>query len=50
MLDYARTLRAQGVPVPQIATKLVIPTGKNKGQNPSVATVYRVLAEEEQES
>ncbi|WP_251061749.1 recombinase family protein [Streptomyces sp. ISL-100] len=42
---YARALRDQGVPVPKIAQKLVISTGKNKGENPSVATVYRVLAE-----
>jgi hypothetical protein len=24
---------------------LIIPTGKNKGQNPSLASVYRALAE-----
>ncbi|MFI6700208.1 hypothetical protein ACIBJC_14735 [Streptomyces sp. NPDC050509] len=42
MADYAR---AQGVTVPQIARKLVIPSGKNKGEHPSVATVYRLLAE-----
>lgn len=30
---------------PEIARKLVIPSGKNKGEHPSVATVYRVLAE-----
>ncbi|MEV1066903.1 recombinase family protein [Streptomyces sp. NPDC050263] len=34
MADYARALRAQGVPVPQIANKLVIPSGKNKGEHP----------------
>ncbi|MGA5134397.1 recombinase family protein [Streptomyces olivoreticuli] len=45
MIAYARTLRASGVPVPQIARKLVIPSGKNKGEHPSVASVYRVLAE-----
>ncbi|WP_433170141.1 hypothetical protein [Actinoallomurus sp. CA-150999] len=50
MSALARALRAQGVPVPQIANKLVIPTGKNKGKNSSVATVYRVLAEDEPES
>ncbi|MEV5084462.1 hypothetical protein AB0K74_38700 [Streptomyces sp. NPDC056159] len=44
MADYARTLRANGVPVPQIASKLVITSGKNKGQRPSVAAVYRILA------
>ncbi|MFI1265631.1 MULTISPECIES: hypothetical protein [Streptomyces] len=42
MADYAR---AQGVPVPQIAAKLVIPSGKNKGEHASVTTVYRLLAE-----
>ncbi|MFD7499300.1 recombinase family protein [Streptomyces sp. NPDC059832] len=47
MADYARSLRANGVPVPQIAQKLVITSGKNKGQYPSVATVYRILAEDE---
>ncbi|SEG93285.1 hypothetical protein SAMN05444920_10882 [Nonomuraea solani] len=29
--------------MPEIAAKLVIPTGKNKGRNPSLASVYRVL-------
>jgi hypothetical protein len=37
--------RASGVPDPQIAHHLVIPSGKNKGEHPSVATVYRVLSE-----
>ncbi|MFI9842800.1 hypothetical protein ACIHFD_37610 [Nonomuraea sp. NPDC051941] len=45
MITYARTLRARGVAVPEIARKLVIPTGKNKGRHPSVASVYRVLAD-----
>ncbi|MER5327193.1 hypothetical protein [Streptosporangium roseum] len=44
MIAYAGTLRARGVPVPDIARKLIIPTGKNKGHNPSVASVYRILA------
>jgi DNA invertase Pin-like site-specific DNA recombinase len=44
MADYARSLRANGVPVSQIAQMLVITSGKNKGQRPSVATVYRILA------
>ncbi|MFB4269658.1 hypothetical protein [Nonomuraea sp. GTA35] len=47
MIAYARTLRARGVAVPDIAAKLVIPMGKNKGQLPSVASVYRVLADGE---
>lgn len=46
MAAYARSLRANGVPVPQIAQKLVITAGKNKGQRPSVATGYRILAED----
>jgi hypothetical protein len=45
MAAYARSLRANGVPVPQIASKLVITSGKNKGKHPSVATVYRILGE-----
>jgi len=44
MVAYARMLRDQGVPVPDIARKLVIPAGKNRGKHPSVATVYRALA------
>ncbi|MFE3646164.1 hypothetical protein [Streptomyces sp. NPDC059169] len=50
MADYARSLRANGGPVPEIARKLVITSGKNQGQRPSVATVYRILAEDEAES
>ncbi|GGQ35919.1 recombinase family protein [Streptosporangium pseudovulgare] len=46
MIAYARSLRARGVPVPEIAAKLVIPAGKNKGRHPSLASVYRVLAED----
>jgi DNA invertase Pin-like site-specific DNA recombinase len=46
MLLFARALQAAGTPVPQIAEKLVIATGKNAGQHPSVASVYRALAED----
>ncbi|MFE0601651.1 recombinase family protein [Streptomyces sp. NPDC058892] len=46
MAAYARALRDQNIPVPEIARKLVIPSGKNKGEHPSVATVYRILAED----
>ncbi|MEV4188991.1 hypothetical protein AB0J28_46910 [Streptosporangium canum] len=46
MVAYARSLRERGVPVPEIAAKLVIPTGKNKGRHPSPASVYRVPAED----
>lgn len=45
MIAYARTLRERGVAVPDFAAELVIPTGKNKGGNPSVAGVYRILAD-----
>ncbi|MFI7640417.1 recombinase family protein [Nonomuraea sp. NPDC049400] len=45
MIAYARSLRERGVAVPDIARKLVIPIGKNKGKHPSVASVYRALAE-----
>lgn len=43
-LIYARALQAAGTPVPDIAKKLTIKTGKNIGQRPSVASVYRALA------
>ncbi|MGW2893970.1 hypothetical protein ACWDAO_04835 [Streptomyces sp. NPDC001212] len=46
MAAYARSLRTNGVPVPQIAQKLVIASGRNKGEHPSVATVYRILTED----
>ncbi|MFF8506739.1 recombinase family protein [Streptomyces sp. NPDC015492] len=45
MAAYALSLREKGVPVAEIAQKLVIPSGKNKGQHPSVPTVYRILAQ-----
>ncbi|MFJ6438564.1 recombinase family protein [Streptomyces sp. NPDC091416] len=48
MLTFAQTLKDKGVPVPEIAKKLTIKTGKNKDQHPSVASVYRALAEAEQ--
>jgi DNA invertase Pin-like site-specific DNA recombinase len=47
MLLFARALKDRGVPVPEIAKKLTIKTGKNAGQPPSVASVYRALAEAE---
>ncbi|MGA5134888.1 hypothetical protein ACPCTO_34400 [Streptomyces olivoreticuli] len=37
--------RANGESVEQIQPDLIIPTGKRKGQSPSVAGVYWVLAE-----
>ncbi|MFF9454981.1 hypothetical protein [Streptomyces flaveolus] len=48
MAAYAQSLRANGVPVPEIARKLVITSGKNQGKRPSVAAVYRILAEEDE--
>lgn len=45
MLAQAHALRDEGVPVPEIATRLTISNGKNAGQHPSVASVYRALAE-----
>jgi DNA invertase Pin-like site-specific DNA recombinase len=44
MLIFARALRDKGVPVPEIAGKLTIKTGKNAGRHPSVASAYRALA------
>ncbi len=44
MLLFARALKDQGTPIPQIATKLTIATGKNTGRHPSVASLYRALA------
>ncbi|MEU0947176.1 hypothetical protein ABZ379_31240 [Streptomyces canus] len=34
-----------GESVERIQPDLIIPTGKRKGQNPSVASIYRALAE-----
>jgi len=45
MVARARQLRDAGVAVPEIAEQLVIATGRNAGRHPSVASVYRVLAE-----
>ncbi|MCQ4083920.1 hypothetical protein NGB36_25855 [Streptomyces sp. RB6PN25] len=47
-LTFALALRAKGVPVPEIAQKLVIKEGKNAGKHPSVASVYRALVEAEE--
>ncbi|MDI5978240.1 recombinase family protein [Amycolatopsis magusensis] len=45
MLVFARALRDKGTPMPEIAKKLTIRTGKNTGKNPSVASLYRALAD-----
>jgi DNA invertase Pin-like site-specific DNA recombinase len=48
MLTFALALNDKGVPVPEIAKKLTIKTGKNKNKSPSVASLYRALAEVEE--
>ena len=45
MFAAARRLYSEGVPVPLIAQRLVISTGKNAGRHPSLASVYRALSE-----
>ncbi|WP_127354013.1 recombinase family protein [Actinacidiphila soli] len=47
MLTFAAALKDKGVPVPDIAKKLTIKVGKNAGKSPSVASLYRALAEAE---
>ncbi|MGW5682174.1 hypothetical protein [Nonomuraea sp. NPDC003754] len=46
VIAYACTLCACGVKGPEIARKLVIPSGKNKGRNPSGARLCRILADD----
>ncbi|CAL9390649.1 hypothetical protein [Streptomyces sp. enrichment culture] len=45
MLHTVLRRRAGGESVEQIQPDLIIPTGKRKGQNPSVASIHRALAE-----
>jgi cation:H+ antiporter len=45
MLLFAQALKDKGTPVPGIARKLVIKSGKNAGQHPSAASLYRAFAE-----
>jgi DNA invertase Pin-like site-specific DNA recombinase len=45
MVLFARALREKGTPMPDIAKKLTIKSGKNAGRHPSVASLYRALAE-----
>ncbi|MEU4563144.1 hypothetical protein AB0F72_32590 [Actinoplanes sp. NPDC023936] len=47
MLHTVLRRRAAGETVEQIQPDLVIPTGKRKGRNPSVASIYRALAAHE---
>ena len=44
MLHTALRRRADGEPVESIRPDLIIPAGKRKGQNPSLASIYRALA------
>lgn len=44
-LTFALALRDKGVPMPEIVKKLTITTGKNTGERPSVASLYRALAD-----
>jgi DNA invertase Pin-like site-specific DNA recombinase len=45
MTAAALAMRSRGMGVPEIAARLVIPEGKNAGQHPSLASVYRALAD-----
>jgi DNA invertase Pin-like site-specific DNA recombinase len=45
MLHTVLRRRANGEPVESIRPDLIIPAGKRKGRNPSLASVYRALAE-----
>lgn len=49
MLHTVLRRRANGESVEQIRPDLLIPTGKRKGPNPSLASVYRALAEHEKQ-
>ncbi|MEL5958864.1 hypothetical protein AADR41_29550 [Streptomyces sp. CLV115] len=46
MLHTVLRRRANGESVEQILPDLVIPTGKRNGRNPSMAGVYRALADQ----
>ncbi|MGH3233232.1 MAG: recombinase family protein [Streptosporangiaceae bacterium] len=46
-ITFALALKDKGIPVPDIAKKLTIKSGKNAGKSPSVASLYRALAEAE---
>lgn len=39
----AKALRDQGKSVPEIREQLIIPSGKHKGEHPSIRTVYRLI-------
>lgn len=48
MLPAVLRRRGGGETVEQIQPGLIIPTGRRKGQNPSLSSIYRALAEHEQ--
>ena len=48
MLAVALHLRTQGLSLRDIAARLVISTGKKKGQHPSPATVMRMLRDHDE--
>ncbi|MER7780346.1 hypothetical protein ABTZ21_36015 [Streptomyces sp. NPDC096191] len=50
MLAMALHLREQGLSLRDMAAKLVITTGKKKGQHPSPATVMRMLREHDEQA
>jgi hypothetical protein len=50
MLHTVLRRRAVGETVEQIRPDLIIPTGKRKGHNPSLASIYRALATHEKTS
>ncbi|HEY9328457.1 MAG TPA: recombinase family protein [Streptomyces sp.] len=45
MLHTVLRRRANGETIEQIQPDLIIPTGRRKGQNPSLSSIYRALAE-----
>jgi DNA invertase Pin-like site-specific DNA recombinase len=47
MLHTVLRRRARGESIEDIRPDLIIPTGKRKGRNPSLASIYRALAEHE---
>jgi DNA invertase Pin-like site-specific DNA recombinase len=50
MLRYALHLRGQELSLRDIASQLVIPAGKKKGQHPSAATVLRMLRDHDEQA
>lgn len=47
MLHTVLRRRANGETVEDIQPDLLIPTGRRKGQSPSLSSIYRALAEHE---